>query len=45
MQSSRKMAPLIGIFAVALVGLAIFQGMKIAHLEAVGLRAQGQVVA
>src|SRR5260221_545157 len=44
LQSSRKMAPLIGIFAVALVGLAIFQGMKIAHLEAVGLRAQGQVV-
>jgi hypothetical protein len=44
LQSSRKMAPFIGIFAVVLVGLAIFQGMKIAQLEAVGLRAQGQVV-
>jgi len=44
LQSSRNMAPFIGLFAVALVCLAIFQGMKIAHLEAVGLRAQGQVV-
>jgi Protein of unknown function (DUF3592) len=44
LQSSKKMVPFIGLFAAALVCLAIFQGMKIAHLEAVGLRAPGQVV-
>ncbi len=43
-QSSRKAAPIIGLFAAVLVCLAIFQGMKIAHLEAVGLRAPGVVV-
>jgi hypothetical protein len=44
LQSSRKAAPFIGLFAAILAGAGIFQGMKIAHLEAVGLRAQGEVV-
>ena len=44
LQSSRKAAPFIGLFAVILAGAGIFQGMKIAQLEAVGLRAQGEVV-
>jgi hypothetical protein len=44
LQSSRKAAPYIGLFAVILAGVGIFQGMKIAHLEAVGLRAPGEVV-
>jgi hypothetical protein len=43
-QSSRKAAPLIGLFAVVLVAVGLFQARKIAHLEAAGLRAQGVVV-
>jgi hypothetical protein len=44
LQSSRKAAPFIGLLALILVYLGILQGRKIAHLEAAGLRAQGQVV-
>jgi hypothetical protein len=44
LQSTRKAAPFIGLFAVILAGAGTFQGMKIAHLDAVGLRAQGEVV-
>jgi hypothetical protein len=44
LQSSRKAAPLIGLFSLILVCVGILQGRKIAHLEAAGLRAQGQVV-
>jgi hypothetical protein len=40
----RKAAPLIGLFAVILVGLAIYQGLRIARLEAAGARAPGVVV-
>jgi hypothetical protein len=43
-QSSRKAAPLVGLFALILVCVGILQSRKIAHLEAAGLRAQGQVV-
>jgi hypothetical protein len=43
-QSSRKAAPLIGLFAVILVCVGILQAKKIARLEAAGLRAQGEVV-
>jgi len=43
-RSSRKAVPLVGVFAVILVGVGIFQSLKIARLEAVGLRAPGAVV-
>jgi Protein of unknown function (DUF3592) len=42
--TARKFAPLIGFFAVVLIGVAIHQGRRIAHLEAAGLRAPGEVV-
>jgi hypothetical protein len=42
--SYKKAAPLIGLFAVLLLGFAIYQGGKIARLEAAGLRAPGEVV-
>ena len=42
--SYKKAAPLIGLFAVLLLGFAIYQGRKIARLEAAGLRAPGEVV-
>jgi hypothetical protein len=42
--TAKKFAPFIGLFAVALIGIAIYQGLKIARLEAVGLHAQGEVV-
>ena len=44
LQSSRNAAPFIGLFAIILVGVGIWQGMRIARLETGGLRAQGQVV-
>jgi hypothetical protein len=44
LRSSRKAAPFIGLSAVILAGAGIFQGMKIAHLDTAGLRAQGEVV-
>ena len=40
----KKAAPLIGLLAVVLVGFAIHQGLRIARLEAAGLRAPGVVV-
>lgn len=40
----KKAAPLIGLFAVILIGFAINQGFKVARLEAAGLRAPGVVV-
>jgi hypothetical protein len=43
-QSSRKAAPLVGLFALLLVCVGLWQGRRIAQLEAVGLRAPGQVV-
>ena len=43
-QQSRRLAPVVGLFAVVLAGVAVYQGREIARLEAVGLRAQGQVV-
>ena len=43
-RQSRKAAPIVGLFAVILVGVAIQQGLQIARLEAGGLHAQGQVV-
>ncbi len=43
-QQARRWAPLLGLFAVILAALAVFQSMKLAHLEAAGLRAQGRVV-
>jgi len=44
LQSSRKAAPLVGVFALILICAGIFQSMRIAKLEAMGLRAQGEVV-
>lgn len=43
-RQSRRAAPLIGIFAVGLIAVAIYQGARIARLETSGLRADGQVV-
>ena len=43
-QQSRKWAPLIGIFAVILAAVGIYQSIRLAHLEAAGLRAEGKVV-
>jgi hypothetical protein len=43
-QQMRKWAPFIALFAMGLAGLAVWQGMRLAHLEAVGLRAPGEVV-
>jgi len=43
-QQARKWAPVVGLFAFILLGVAIYQGANIARLEASGLRAQGQVV-
>ncbi len=43
-QRNRKIAPVVGIIAVLLVGIGIWQGIKIARLESTGLRAEGKVV-
>jgi hypothetical protein len=43
-QQSRKWAPVIGLFAVVLAAVGVYQSIRLAHLEAVGLRAQGEVV-
>ena len=43
-QNTRKAAPFLGFFAVVLVCIGIYQSIRIARLEASGLRAQGQVV-
>lgn len=41
---ARKWAPVIGLFAIALVAIGVWQSLRIAHLEAAGVRAPGQVV-
>jgi hypothetical protein len=43
-QQMRRWAPFIALFAMGLAALAVWQGMRLAHLEAVGLRAPGEVV-
>jgi len=43
-QQMRRWAPFIALAAVALAALAVWQGMRLAHLEAAGLRAPGEVV-
>jgi len=43
-QSFRKVVPVLGIVAVALIAIGIFQSLRISRLQAAGLRAQGQVV-
>jgi hypothetical protein len=43
-QQSRKWAPVVGLFAVVLAAVGIYQSIRLAHLEAVGVRAEGQVV-
>jgi hypothetical protein len=43
-RQSRTAAPIVGLLAVVLVGVAIQQGAQIARLEAIGLRAQGKVI-
>ena len=43
-RQSRKAAPIVGIFAVVLFAVGIYQSAKIARLEATGLRAQGEVI-
>jgi Protein of unknown function (DUF3592) len=43
-RQSRTVAPIVGVMAVVLIGVAIYQGTYIARLEANGLRADGRVV-
>ena len=43
-QSYKKVVPILAAVAVLLLGIGVFQSMKISRLEAQGLRAQGQVV-
>lgn len=43
-QNNKKAAPFVGLVAVALLGVGIYQAMDIARLELSGLRAQGEVV-
>lgn len=43
-QQARKGAPLVGIFVIILAALGVYQTLKLAHLEAAGLRAEGRVV-
>src|SRR5262249_11292797 len=43
-QQARKWAPLVGVFVVALAAIGAFQSVKLAHLQAAGLRADGRVV-
>jgi len=43
-RQSRKAAPIVGIFAVVLFAVGIYQSVKIARLETTGLRAQGEVI-
>jgi hypothetical protein len=42
--NNKKVAPFLAVFAVILVAVGIYQSKKIAHLEASGLRAPGEVV-
>jgi hypothetical protein len=43
-QQARKWAPVVGIFAIVLAALGVWQSMRLAHLEAAGVRAPGEVV-
>src|SRR6185312_1410410 len=43
-QQMRRWAPVFALFALGLAALAVWQGMRLAHLEAQGLRAPGEVV-
>jgi hypothetical protein len=43
-QSYKMIVPILAAVAVLLLGIGVFQSMKISRLEAQGLRAQGQVV-
>jgi uncharacterized protein DUF3592 len=42
-QNNKRAAPFVGIFAVALLGVGIYQARDLARLESSGLRAQGEV--
>jgi hypothetical protein len=44
LQNNRKVAPFLGVFAIILVSVGIYQSIKMTRLEAAGLRAQGEVV-
>jgi uncharacterized protein DUF3592 len=44
LKTTKKVAPFLGVFAVILVGVGIYESAEIAQLERIGLRAQGQVV-
>jgi hypothetical protein len=41
---ARKWAPVLGVFAIVLAALGVWQSTRLAHLEAAGIRAPGQVV-
>jgi hypothetical protein len=43
-QQARKWAPVFGLFVIILLAVGVWQGLRIAHLEAAGMRALGQVV-
>lgn len=43
-QSYKKVVPILAAVAVLLLGIGVFQSLRISRLEAQGLRAQGQVV-
>ena len=43
-KNSKQVAPFVGVFAVVLLGVGIYQARDIARLESSGLRAQGEVV-
>jgi len=43
-RKNRRAAPLVGVFAVALLAIGLFQARTIARLESSGLRAPGEVV-
>jgi hypothetical protein len=43
-ERNKVLAPVVGLFAIILVVLGFYQGMRIARLETYGLRAVGQVV-
>jgi uncharacterized protein DUF3592 len=43
-KQGRKMAPIVGLFAVILLAVGVYQSFKVARLEASGLRAPGEVV-